>query len=558
MNDDFGSAILSSLLYFFVFGAVLYVYFAICLATIARKTGTPNTWMAWIPLLNMLLVCRVAKKPGWWILLLLVPLINIAVGIVLWMEVARARGKSPVLGVLILVPLVNLVVPAMLAAGDSSSPNAPPQPGRTTSSATPQVCPACGRAECIGDEFCGYTGQRIAGAAVAAASPAGSGVDAKPGVLAKVILGVILVAAVGYFSIGLLSSGKRMLAGGGGAGAGTAAGGRLPQRMAGAMTEFPVDTAATPARPTSVTARNLRAPSKANVAKLPAKSLPPGVTEAALPRIADSMTTATYQTRPTDPPVSVHVLSSDGGSGPQSQRVAEDVRQSSGAAASVTGVRVASPTGAEYTGYRVRTPETVTYVLDKTNAPIVIIIYAADPSVKETADRLAANVGNGNGLADYAEVNESIATLPQQLPGGLELAEMTTYSGDTLKGSLDQLRGDFNRDFGAEAAGWIDQVKSVVPPQLMKARYVDSSRRDVNLVLGTYGGSMRAWATWLFLRATLGLAGMRSVAINGGDAMSATEGNEEYVLFRRGARLGFIAGPAADRRNVQLAEAVVR
>ncbi|MFH1791639.1 MAG: DUF5684 domain-containing protein, partial [Candidatus Omnitrophota bacterium] len=56
---------------------VLYAFFALSLQTIAAKTGQQNSWLAWVPLANMYLMCRTAGKPWWWLALLLVPLINI-------------------------------------------------------------------------------------------------------------------------------------------------------------------------------------------------------------------------------------------------------------------------------------------------------------------------------------------------------------------------------------------------------------------------------------------------------------------------------------------------
>ena len=54
-------------------------------------------------------------KPVWWILLLLVPLLNLVIGILLWMAVAERRGKPSWVGILILIPFVGLFVPAYLA-----------------------------------------------------------------------------------------------------------------------------------------------------------------------------------------------------------------------------------------------------------------------------------------------------------------------------------------------------------------------------------------------------------------------------------------------------------
>jgi Family of unknown function (DUF5684) len=95
-----------------------YVYMSLALSTIATKTGTPNPWLAWIPIANIFLMLGVAKKPMWWFLLFLIPLVNIVIAIMVWMAVAEARGKPNWWGVLMIVPLVNLVVPGYLAWAD--------------------------------------------------------------------------------------------------------------------------------------------------------------------------------------------------------------------------------------------------------------------------------------------------------------------------------------------------------------------------------------------------------------------------------------------------------
>lgn len=44
------------MLVFAVIGIAFYVYFAICLMKIAKKTNTENAWMAWIPIANLRVV----------------------------------------------------------------------------------------------------------------------------------------------------------------------------------------------------------------------------------------------------------------------------------------------------------------------------------------------------------------------------------------------------------------------------------------------------------------------------------------------------------------------
>ena len=93
----------------------MYVYIAYALMVIANKTKTPNSWMSWVPVLNVFLMLKVAGKSYWWFLLLLIPLVNIVVAIIIWMEIAKRRNKPSWLGVLMLIPLVNLVIPGYLA-----------------------------------------------------------------------------------------------------------------------------------------------------------------------------------------------------------------------------------------------------------------------------------------------------------------------------------------------------------------------------------------------------------------------------------------------------------
>jgi hypothetical protein len=98
--------------------AVAYVYMALAMQTIAQKTNTANGWMAWVPIANLILMLNIAKKPIWWIILMLIPIVNIIVVILVWMGVAEARGKPSWWGILIVVPVVNLIVPAYLAWSD--------------------------------------------------------------------------------------------------------------------------------------------------------------------------------------------------------------------------------------------------------------------------------------------------------------------------------------------------------------------------------------------------------------------------------------------------------
>ena len=104
--------------FFMIFGLACYVYVSLALQTIAQKTGTEKAWFAWVPILNIILMLNVARKPVWWIVLLLIPIVNIVIAIMVWMGIAEARNKPNWWGILMIVPGVSLIVPGYLAWSD--------------------------------------------------------------------------------------------------------------------------------------------------------------------------------------------------------------------------------------------------------------------------------------------------------------------------------------------------------------------------------------------------------------------------------------------------------
>ncbi len=97
----------------------LHIYLAISLMKIAKKSNTSNAWLAWIPILNVILMLQIAKKPLWWFFLFLVPIVNIIFSVLVWIEIAKAVGKPEWWGILIIIPFVGIVVPGYLAFSKS-------------------------------------------------------------------------------------------------------------------------------------------------------------------------------------------------------------------------------------------------------------------------------------------------------------------------------------------------------------------------------------------------------------------------------------------------------
>ena len=98
-----------------IFYILIWAFFSFCIYKIAQKLNVENAWLAWIPIIQVVPLLEVAGKPLWWIILLLIPLVNIVIAIIIWMGVAERRGKPSWLGILMIIPIANLIIPAYLA-----------------------------------------------------------------------------------------------------------------------------------------------------------------------------------------------------------------------------------------------------------------------------------------------------------------------------------------------------------------------------------------------------------------------------------------------------------
>ncbi len=81
------------------------------------KAGQPG-WSAIIPIYNLYVLTQVAKRPGWWVLLLFIPLVNIVIGIILAIDVAKAFGKGTGFGVGL--ALLGFIFYPILGFGDAT------------------------------------------------------------------------------------------------------------------------------------------------------------------------------------------------------------------------------------------------------------------------------------------------------------------------------------------------------------------------------------------------------------------------------------------------------
>ena len=103
----------------------VYCYASYCQMKMARKLGLSDiAWWSWVPVLQLFLFVKMAKKPAWWFVLMLVPIVNLIVFIMMSVEIAKNLGQSPFWGVMMLFPVMNFAALGVLAFSGGSKSSA--------------------------------------------------------------------------------------------------------------------------------------------------------------------------------------------------------------------------------------------------------------------------------------------------------------------------------------------------------------------------------------------------------------------------------------------------
>lgn len=62
------------------------------------KGGKPG-WACLVPIYNVIAMLQIAGRPVWWIILLLIPIVNVVIIFLLSLDLAKSFGKSALFGV---------------------------------------------------------------------------------------------------------------------------------------------------------------------------------------------------------------------------------------------------------------------------------------------------------------------------------------------------------------------------------------------------------------------------------------------------------------------------
>lgn len=76
---------------------VIVVVVIIAFWKVFQKAGAPG-WAAIVPIYNLYILLKIAGRPGWWLILMFIPLINIVIALIVSMDIAKSFGKGVLFG----------------------------------------------------------------------------------------------------------------------------------------------------------------------------------------------------------------------------------------------------------------------------------------------------------------------------------------------------------------------------------------------------------------------------------------------------------------------------
>ena len=74
-------------------GLAIMLFFIAAMWKVFTKAGEPG-WASLIPIYNLVVMLKIAGKPVWWIILFLIPLVNIIISVLVALGIAERFGKG--------------------------------------------------------------------------------------------------------------------------------------------------------------------------------------------------------------------------------------------------------------------------------------------------------------------------------------------------------------------------------------------------------------------------------------------------------------------------------
>jgi Family of unknown function (DUF5684) len=118
--------------------AVVYAILVIPYWVIFTKAGQPG-WPALIPIYSTYIVLKIVGRPGWWLVLFIIPLVNLVILIIMMNDLSKSFGHG--VGFTLGLIFLSLIFVYILAFG-SSTYRGPAGAGAATATPPPPPMPA--------------------------------------------------------------------------------------------------------------------------------------------------------------------------------------------------------------------------------------------------------------------------------------------------------------------------------------------------------------------------------------------------------------------------------
>lgn len=99
-----------------LFAFLLVIFIIASIWKVYEKADEPG-WASIIPIYNLVVLLRIVGRPLWWILLMLIPLVNLVIMFIVYIDLAKSFGKDVGFG--IGLALLGVVFYPLLGFGDA-------------------------------------------------------------------------------------------------------------------------------------------------------------------------------------------------------------------------------------------------------------------------------------------------------------------------------------------------------------------------------------------------------------------------------------------------------
>lgn len=98
---------------------LVYLFYGYCMFKIFKKAGREDAWAAFVPIYNAIVMLDIVKKPIWWIILFLIPFVNLYASWVVNDRLAKGFAKETPLYTILLFFFGFIFIPVLGLGSDT-------------------------------------------------------------------------------------------------------------------------------------------------------------------------------------------------------------------------------------------------------------------------------------------------------------------------------------------------------------------------------------------------------------------------------------------------------